>query len=103
MQNGPVDSLLDGLGNAIGYAFVLLFVAFFRELFGSGTVFCFTILSPSTEGGWYPVNGFMVLAPSAALLIGCFIWIVRAWRPDLIEEDLHVGALFEPGDEGHLR
>jgi Na+-transporting NADH:ubiquinone oxidoreductase subunit D len=103
IHNGPRLSLLDGIGNAAGYAIVLLAVAFFRELFGSGYLFGYTILNPTTQGGWYPTNGLMVLAPAAFLLIGVFIWILRAWKPAQNEEDFSVGTLFEPGDEEHLR
>ena len=80
MEHGPGESLLDGLGNAVGYGVVLMSVAFFRELLGAGTVFGVTVLHTTTDGGWYPANGFMVLAPSASLLIGCFIWALRSWQ-----------------------
>ena len=103
LDHDPGSSFLDGLGNAVGYSAVLLFVAFFRELFGSGSVFGYEILATTTEGGWYPTNGFMTLAPSAALLIGCFIWILRSWKSDQIEEEFTVGTLPEPGGEGRLR
>jgi Na+-transporting NADH:ubiquinone oxidoreductase subunit D len=112
MKNGPGRSLLDGLGNALGYSVVLMFVAFFRELLGSGTLFGATVLRATTDGGWYPPNGFMTLAPSAALLIGCFIWMLRSWKPEQVEEEftvaaleeeLSVGALSESGREGRIR
>ncbi len=103
MTHGPAHSFLDGLGNAFGYSLVLLYVAFFRELLGSGSVFGITLLTPTTNGGWYPTNGLMVLAPAAFLLIGCFIWIVRIWKPEQIEEEFRVGALPEPRDESHIR
>src|SRR5690606_8096575 len=93
MQNGVKDSALDAIGNSGGYALVLMAVGFFRELFGTGKLFGVTILAPVTEGGWYPPNGLMVLAPSAFLLIGCFIWVIRAKKRDQIEEDFHVGEL----------
>ncbi len=82
---------------------VLVLVALFRELFGSGRLFGISILPTVSEGGWYVPNGLMVLAPSAFILIGCFIWAVRAWKPDQVEEDFHVGALLELGNEGDLR
>jgi len=103
MEHGPGKSLLDGLGNALGYGAVLMFVAFFRELLGSGTVFGVTLLRTTTDGGWYPVNGFMTLAPSASLLIGCFIWMLRSWKPEQVEEELSVGPLSDPGSEGRIR
>ena len=89
--------------NGAGYAIVLLLVAFFRELLGTGRVFGVTILNPVNEGGWYLPNGLMVLAPAAFLLIGCFIWAVRTWKPEQIEEEFHVGALLEPGYESDIR
>jgi Na+-transporting NADH:ubiquinone oxidoreductase subunit D len=103
MQNGPGLSALDAIGNGVGYSIVLIVVAFFRELFGTGKLFEVTILKPVNEGGWYEPNGLMVLSPAAFLLIGVFIWVVRAWKPEQVEEEFHVGTLFEPGYEGDLR
>ena len=103
MHNGPRLSLLDGIGNAGGYAVVLLAVAFFRELLGSGRLFGYAVMLPTTQGGWYPTNGLMVLAPAAFFLIGIFIWVLRVWKPAQNEEDFSVGTLFEPGDEEHIR
>ena len=87
MQNPPLPSFIDGVGNGIGYAIVLIFVAFFRELFGSGKLYGIDILPLTTEGGWYIGNGMMVLAPGAFFLIGIFIWILRTVKPDQIEEN----------------
>jgi Na+-transporting NADH:ubiquinone oxidoreductase subunit D len=87
MQNGPVPSILDGLGNGLGYALVLIFVGFFRELFGSGKLFGIEILPLVTEGGWYNPNGLLVLAPGAFFLIGFFIWLLRTWKPEQVEVD----------------
>jgi Na+-transporting NADH:ubiquinone oxidoreductase subunit D len=103
MQNPVRVSAMDALGNGAGYAVVLLAVAFVRELFGSGKLFGITILQTVSEGGWYVPNGLMVLAPAAFFLIGGFIWAVRAWKPEQVEEEFHVGALLEPGHEGSLR
>ena len=103
MQNGPALSLVDAVGNSAGYGMILIVVAFFRELFGSGKLFGITILTPVTEGGWYVPNGLMVLAPAAFFLIGCFIWTIRSVNTEQVEEDFHVGALLEPGHEGHVR
>jgi Na+-transporting NADH:ubiquinone oxidoreductase subunit D len=87
MKNGPRSSLLDGIGHGVGYGMVLLLVAFFRELFGSGTLFGVEIMKPVTQGGWYVTNGLMVLPPSAFFLITFLIWAIRTWKPDQIEED----------------
>lgn len=87
MKNRPRSSLLDGIGNGLGYGVVLLIVAFFRELFGSGTLFGFEILKSVTQGGWYVNNGLMVLPPSAFFLIAFLIWGIRTWKPEQIEED----------------
>ena len=103
MQNPVRLSALDGIGNGLGYSVVLMSVAFLRELFGSGKLFGYTVMQPVTEGGWYQPNGLMVLAPAAFFLIGGFIWIVRSWKPEQVEEEFHVGALLELGNEGHLR
>ncbi|MEE2960582.1 MAG: NADH:ubiquinone reductase (Na(+)-transporting) subunit D [Myxococcota bacterium] len=87
MQNGPRLSFLDGIGNGLGYSVVLMAVAVVREVFGSGSFFGVQVLSLANEGGWYVPNGLMVLAPAAFFLIGIFIWIIRAWKPEQIEED----------------
>nr|VFJ61942.1 MAG: Na+-transporting NADH:ubiquinone oxidoreductase subunit D [Candidatus Kentron sp. FW] len=86
MKYGVGMSILDAIGNAVGYSIILLVVAFFRELFGSGTLFGLTILPITTEGGWYKANGLMLLAPSAFFIIGLFIWALRTWKPDQIEK-----------------
>ena len=87
MQNPPLNSALDGIGNALGYSIVLIFVGIMRELFGSGSLFGVNILTPVTEGGWYYTNGLMLLPPSAFFLIGIFIWMIRAWKPQQVEEE----------------
>ena len=87
MQRGPVASIIDGFGNGLGYSLVLVFVAFFRELLGSGTIFGITILPLASEQGWYTPNGLLVLSPGAFFLIAFFIWIVRAYKPDQIEAE----------------
>ncbi len=86
LKHGPFMSFLDGIGNGIGYAIVLIFVGVFRELFGSGSLFGFQILPLASEGGWYQPNGLMLLAPSAFFLIGFFIWILRTFNKDQIEK-----------------
>jgi Na+-transporting NADH:ubiquinone oxidoreductase subunit D len=103
MQNAPLPTFLDAVGNSAGYGLVLVLVAAVREFFGSGRLLGVSILPTVSEGGWYVPNGLMVLAPAAFILIGCFIWVVRSVRPEQVEEDFHVGALLEPGHEGDLR
>jgi len=87
MQNGPVASFVDGIGNGLGYGLVLFFVGFFRELFGSGSLFGAQVLPLVSEGGWYQPNGMLVLSPAAFFLIGVFIWLVRTWKPEQVTED----------------
>ena len=87
LKNPMPHSLLDGVGNGLGYSVVLLLVGFFRELLGSGTLLGFNVLPLTTEGGWYMANGMMLLSPSAFFLIGFFIWIVRFWKPEQVEEE----------------
>ncbi|TVP98267.1 MAG: NADH:ubiquinone reductase (Na(+)-transporting) subunit D [Planctomycetaceae bacterium] len=86
MKNGVFMSFLDGLGNGLGYAAVLMFVAFFRELFGTGSLFGVTIMEMTRDGGWYNPNNMMLLPPSAFFLIGFLIWALRAYKPEQIEE-----------------
>lgn len=87
MQQPPIPSIIDGLGNGLGYSIVLIFVAFFRELFGSGSLFGAQILPLATEGGWYTPNGLLVLSPGAFFLIAIFIWILRAAKPEQVEAE----------------
>ena len=86
MKNGPVASFVDGVGNGLGYSVVLLFVAFFRELLGSGSLFGIQLLETVNNGGWYVPNGLMLLPPSAFFLIGFFIWALRAWKKEQVED-----------------
>lgn len=85
MKNPVGASFLDGLGNGLGYSFILIVVGTLRELFGSGRLFGHVILPLSTEGGWYPSNGLMLLPPSAFFIIGLYIWLLRTWKKDQIE------------------
>ena len=87
MSNRPWLSFVDGVGNGIGYSVVLIAVAFFRELFGSGSLFGVQLMPLTTQGGWYEANGLMLLPPSAFFIIGLLIFALRAWKPDQVEED----------------
>ena len=82
MQNNYKDAMYDGLGNAIGYGSVLIIVATFRELLGSGTLFNYSIMPASIyleNGGWYLNNGLMLLAPGAFIILGLIIWVQRTY------------------------
>jgi Na+-transporting NADH:ubiquinone oxidoreductase subunit D len=87
MQNPPMMSAIDAIGNAAGYSIILLGTAFLRELLGSGKLFGVSILPLVTEGGWYNPNGLMLLSPGAFFIIGVMIWLLRVWKPDQIEEE----------------
>ena len=81
LGNKPIPSLLDGLANGVGYGLILIIVAFFRELFGSGTLFGLPVLSALG----YTNNGLMILPPMALILIGCIIWVQCSIQKDLQE------------------
>ncbi|MDQ2191131.1 NADH:ubiquinone reductase (Na(+)-transporting) subunit D [Vibrio sp. A14(2019)] len=85
MKSAPLPSLIDGIGNGLGYGFVLITVAFFRELLGSGQLFGLEVLPLVSNGGWYQPNGMMLLAPSAFFLIGFLIWAIRTVKPTQVE------------------
>jgi len=87
MKNPVGLSALDGLGNALGYSVLLVAVGVIRELFGSGKLLGFNILTPITEGGWYQTNGLLLLPPSAFFIIGFLIWGLRTWKKDQVEHD----------------
>ena len=87
MQNPPGMSMIDGLGNGLGYGVILAGTAVLRELFGSGSLFSVQLLPLVSEGGWYTPNGLMVLSPGAFFIIGFFIWGIRTWKPEQVEQD----------------
>ncbi|MEX0730072.1 MAG: NADH:ubiquinone reductase (Na(+)-transporting) subunit D [Aquisalimonadaceae bacterium] len=86
MNNPPLLSAVDGLGNSLGYSVVLLFVGTCRELLGSGSLMGVEIMRTVGEGGWYMPNGLMLLPPSAFFLIGGFIWLLREWKSEQVEK-----------------
>jgi Na+-transporting NADH:ubiquinone oxidoreductase subunit D len=88
MGNKPWPSFLDGLGNAAGYAWILIVVAFFREIFGSGTIYGYPVMEwMGIYNIGYKNNGFMILPPMALIIVGIIIWVQRSKNPDLIEEN----------------
>ncbi|MCX4029407.1 NADH:ubiquinone reductase (Na(+)-transporting) subunit D [Endozoicomonas sp. SM1973] len=86
MKNPPLPSFLDGVGNGLGYSVILIIVGTIRELFGAGKLLGIEILPVVNEGGWYQPNGLLLLPPSAFFLIGLFIWALRTWKKDQVEE-----------------
>ena len=89
LGNKPWPALLDGIGNGLGYGLILVVVAFFRELFGSGTLFGLRVIPESwyaAEGGFYSNVGLMLFPPMALIIVGCIIWIHRSFNKDLQEK-----------------
>ena len=82
MKNPPIRSFLDGLGNGFGYSFILIVVAFIRELFGAGEL-CGIPVMPD----WYPKNNFLLLPPSSFIIIGLMIWGIRTYSKSQVEEN----------------
>ena len=86
MANRPWPSFLDGVGNGIGYAIILIIVAFFRELLGSGTLLGFQVVPQSFYDAGYVNNGLMILPPMALIVVACIIWVHRSFNKDLQEK-----------------
>jgi Na+-transporting NADH:ubiquinone oxidoreductase subunit D len=86
MKNPPWQSFLDGIGNGLGYSLILITLAVIRELFGSGSLLGYQILPLVADGGWYQPNGLLLLAPSAFIIIGMIIWVIRSIYPEQVEQ-----------------
>lgn len=95
MHNPPLPSMIDALGNGLGYSLVLMSVAFIRELFGAGSLFGIQILITQAQGGWFVPLRLMLLAPSAFIILGLVVWALRSWRGRLAEK-----PDFAPRDTG---
>ncbi|KAB2927353.1 MAG: NADH:ubiquinone reductase (Na(+)-transporting) subunit D [Dechloromonas sp.] len=85
MQNPPMLSFWDGIGNGLGYSAMLVALGIIRELFGAGKLLGIEILPLIKDGGWYLPNGLLLLPPSAFFLIGLFIWGLRTWKRNQVE------------------
>lgn len=86
MQNPPVLSFFDGIGNGLGYSAMLIVLGIVRELFGAGKLMGYEVIPVINDGGWYQPNGLLLLPPSAFFLIGLFIWALRSWKKDQVEQ-----------------
>lgn len=86
LGNKPVPSLLDGLANGAGYGMILIIVAFFRELLGSGTLLGFRIIPEAFYNAGYMNNGLIILPPMALILLGCIVWVQRSIQKNLQEK-----------------
>ncbi|MFV0554977.1 MAG: NADH:ubiquinone reductase (Na(+)-transporting) subunit D [Mangrovibacterium sp.] len=86
LGNKPWPALLDGVGNGLGYGFILVIVAFFRELLGSGTLFGFQVIPDSWYAAGYSNNGMMILPPMALITVGAIIWVHRSRNKSLVEK-----------------
>ena len=87
MQNSVGPSIMDGIGNGLGYSLILIATAFLRELFGAGKLFGNVVFPAVNDGGWYYPNGIMVTSAGAFFIIGLFIWLIRTIRPDQVEAE----------------
>lgn len=86
MSNKPWPAFLDGIGNGVGYAIILIITAFFRELLGSGTLLGYPVIPPSFYAAGYENNGLMILPPMALIVVACIIWVHRLRNKDLQEK-----------------
>jgi Na+-transporting NADH:ubiquinone oxidoreductase subunit D len=86
MANRPWQSFLDGIGNGLGYSWILLTLGFVRELFGSGTLWGYQVMPQAFYEMGYKNNGLIILPPMALILVGLIIWIQRSRTPQLIDK-----------------
>ena len=101
MKNPPLESFMDGIGNGLGYSLILVIVAFFREILGSGKLLGIEVFKLVKDGGWYDPNGLMLLPPSAFFIIGLIIWGMRQWKPSQAEKNEYKIMSIAHGEGGH--
>ena len=92
LHNPPLPSMIDALGNGLGYSLVLVMIGSVRELFGQGTLLGHEILRTTENGGWFEPLSLMLLAPSAFFLLGGLVWAIRSWRREQVEQPEHALA-----------
>jgi len=86
MKENVGTSILDALGNGVGYSLILIAVAIQRELIGKGSLMGYQVFEPASQGGWFPENALVTLAPSAFFIIGVLVWAIRTWKPGQCEQ-----------------
>ena len=86
MKENVGTSILDAIGNGAGFSMILVAVAFQRELVGKGSLMGYQVFEPISQGGWFPTNALVTLAPSAFFIIGVLVWVIRTWKPDQNEK-----------------
>ena len=101
MKNPPLEIFMDGIGNGLGYSLILVIVAFFREILGSGKLLGIEVFKLVKDGGWYDPNGLMLLPPSAFFIIGLIIWGMRQWKPSQAEKVEFKIMSIAHGEGGH--
>ncbi|MBT0961560.1 NADH:ubiquinone reductase (Na(+)-transporting) subunit D [Denitromonas iodatirespirans] len=101
MQNPPMLSFMDGIGNGLGYSVMLIVLGVIRELLGAGKLMGFEVLSLAKDGGWYVPNGLLLLPPSAFFLIGLIIWGLRTWKKSQVEAPTFTIAPQVANQEAH--
>ncbi|MCK4938971.1 MAG: NADH:ubiquinone reductase (Na(+)-transporting) subunit D [Rhodospirillaceae bacterium] len=98
MKNPPLPSLLDGIGNGLGYSWILLLIGALRELLAAGTLMGQAVLPLAESGGWFTPLKMMSLPPSAFFLLGLLVWAVRTIKPDHVETLLDADSSRSEGD-----
>lgn len=100
MKSSVGTSIMDAIGNGLGYAIVLIFVSVIRELFGNGSLMGYRLLELTRDGGWFEPNAMLMLPPSAFFIIGFMIWVIRSWKPEQKETSEYGPIPLQQDEEG---